>query len=83
MDQFAANLQKDVLSAVAAAAPAPSGNGSTAPTATAPKPLPRPVEPVNLVATAGVPVAKRALPILGTIVFLALIFRWRRRRKKR
>lgn len=80
MDQFAANLQKDVLSAEEPT-PAPSGNGSTA---SAPAPPPRqPAEPVNLVATAGMPVAKRALPILGTIVFLALVFRWRRKRKKR
>ena len=75
MDQFAANLQKDVLSG-GDPTPGASGNGSSAP------PPPRPAaEPVNLVATAGAPVAKRALPILGTIVFLALLFRWRRRRK--
>jgi uncharacterized protein len=77
MDQFAANLQKDVLSSEEAA-PAASGNGSTVST---PKPRP-PAEPVNLVATAGAPVAKRALPVVGTIVFLALLFRWRRRRRK-
>ena len=71
---FSPPLQKDVLSADE---PAPaSGNGSTAP------PPPRaPAEPVNLVATAGAPVAKRALPVLGTIVFLALLFRWRRKRR--
>lgn len=78
MDQFAANLQKDVLSSEESA-PTASGNGSTAPA-----PPPRPAaEPVNLMATAGAPVAKRVVPVLGTIVFLALLFRWRRRRKSR
>ena len=82
MDQFAANLQKDVLTAdEPAPAAAASGNGATAPTTTAPKPPPRPAEPVNFVSTVGAPVAKRALPVLGTIVFLALLFRWRRKRK--
>ena len=87
MDQFAANLQRDVLSSAAPAAgadgaAAPSaGNGSTSAASAAPPPPRPPAEPVNLVSTAGGPVAKRALPVLGTIVFLALVFRWRRRRK--
>ena len=81
MQQFADNLQKDVLSADDAPAATTSSNGHA--TAAAPSPPPRPAEPVNLMATAGAPVAKRALPILGTLVFLAVVFRWRRRRKSR
>jgi uncharacterized protein len=80
MQQFADNLQRDVLSADDAPAAA-SSNGHT--NAAAPAPPPRPAEPVNLMATAGAPVAKRALPIVGTLLFLALVFRWRRRRKSR
>ncbi len=77
MDQFAANLQKDVLSVDQPASPA-SGNGATA---TATPPPRQEAEHIDLLAHAGAPVAKRALPVLGTIVFLALVFRWRRRRK--
>jgi carbon monoxide dehydrogenase subunit G len=80
MQQFADNLQRDVLSADAAAAASSSSNGQSA--STTPPAPPRPAEPVNLMATAGAPIAKRALPVLGTVVFLALLFRWRRRRRK-
>ena len=86
MQQFADNLQRDVLAAdePAAATSADAGAGSTNGSAAPPPPPPRkPAEPVNLMATAGAPVAKRALPIVGTLVFLALVFRWRRKRKKR
>jgi carbon monoxide dehydrogenase subunit G len=80
MQQFADNLQRDVLSADEPPSGSSNGNGSTPRSIAAP---PRPAEPVNLVSTAGAPVAKRALPVLGTIVFLALLFRWRRKRKAR
>ena len=72
MQQFADNLQANVLTTE----PAAQGNGAT------PPPPPAPAAPVDLVATVGAPVAKRALPVLGTLVFLALVFRWRRRRRK-
>jgi carbon monoxide dehydrogenase subunit G len=78
MQQFADNLQKNVLSADDAAAV--TGNGKAA---AAPPPAAKPAEPVDLMATAGAPVAKRALPVLGTIVFLVLLFRWRRKRRSR
>jgi carbon monoxide dehydrogenase subunit G len=78
MQQFADNLQNDVLTAdEAPAAPAAPGAPTARPVTS------KPAEPVDLMATAGAPVAKRALPIIGTIVFLALVFRWRRRRKSR
>jgi carbon monoxide dehydrogenase subunit G len=84
MQQFADNLQRDVLSEPAAATPQETNgaNGATA-SATPPPPPRKPAEPVDLMATAGAPVAKRALPVLGTLVFLALVFRWRRKRKRK
>jgi carbon monoxide dehydrogenase subunit G len=77
MQQFADSLQTDVLAAGdgPVPTPAPNANGST------PSPVVKP--PVDLVATAGAPVAKRALPILGTLAFLFIVFRWRRRKKKK
>jgi carbon monoxide dehydrogenase subunit G len=73
MGQFVDCLEQDL-----AAAAAPT---TAAPVAATPSARPTPREPVDLVATAGAPVAKRAAPIVA-VVFLAY---WllRRRRKKR
>ena len=79
--QFVENLERDVLSAAdpssGAAAPssateAGAGNGSAPP---------RPeVQPVDLLATAGTPVAKRAAPLLAVVVIIGW-FVWRRVRR--
>ena len=86
MQQFADNLQRDVLTEdePAAATESNGSNGSTATSSapSSPPPPRKPAEPVNLMATAGAPVAKRALPVVGTVLFLALVFRWRRKRKR-
>jgi carbon monoxide dehydrogenase subunit G len=37
-------------------------------------------EPVDLMATAGAPIAKRVLPVVGALVALLLVVRWLRRR---
>ena len=78
LQQFADCLQADVLAGDQAEARSPNGSAAT----DTPAPPRPPAEPVDLLATAGAPVAKRALPVLATIVFLALVFRRRRRRAR-
>jgi carbon monoxide dehydrogenase subunit G len=72
MGQFVECLEKD-LAAVAA------------PTTEAPAVTPRPTaaEPVDLVATAGAPVAKRAAPLIAVVFLGYWLVRRRRKRKKR
>jgi carbon monoxide dehydrogenase subunit G len=82
MQQFADCLQADVLAGDPPAATTGSANGSAATDTPAAPAAPRaPAEPIDLLATAGAPTAKRALPVLATVIFLALVFRRRRRRR--
>jgi carbon monoxide dehydrogenase subunit G len=73
MGQFVEHLQQDLAS-----------SSTTDAAVASPKTVPAPpAEPVDLVATAGAPVAKRAAPVVA-IVFLAYwLLRRRRRRKKK
>jgi len=98
LGQFAESLERDVLSASAPASDssseAPSSNGD-APTeqhvADAP-PMAEPsgprkidspeARPVNLLDTAGAPVAKRVGPIIGVLVVVLWLLRRRRKSKK-
>jgi carbon monoxide dehydrogenase subunit G len=70
MGQFVDNLEKDLAAQSASNAEAPMP----------PRPAPA-AEPVNLVATAGAPVAKRTAPLVA-VVFLAYWLLRRRRRKR-
>lgn len=96
MDQFAEALDAEVRSggpgSADLSAPA-SGNGSSGPAATsAPTEAPvapggprtidsKPAQPIDLLGSAGSPVAKRVGPIVGVVV--VLLWLMRRRRKKR
>lgn len=94
MGQFAEALEADVLAgnapaeapaggAPAEAAPA-TGNGA-GPTADAPagprKIESKPAEPVDLLGTAGSPVAKRVGPIVGVLVVVLWLLRRRKKKK--
>jgi uncharacterized protein len=78
MSQFVDCLEQDL--AAAATSPAAAGPQSTA--APERQPLPRPAEPVDLVATAGAPVAKRAAPIIAVIFVTYWLLRRRGKRKR-
>ena len=94
MDQFVAALEADVLSgastpptataapspgAAVPSAPAAAANGSTS---TGPRKIDsKPAEPVNLLGTAGSPVAKRVGPILGVLVVVLWLLRRRKKKK--
>lgn len=90
MGQFAEALEADVLAGSAAPAEAPAGgapatgNGAT-PTADAPagprKIESKPAEPVDLLGTAGSPVAKRVGPIVGVLVVVLWLLRRRKKKK--
>ena len=89
--QFVENLERDVLTASEPSAPAPGSSTAGTPAATTPastngSPGPRRIEapevaPVDLLATAGSPVAKRALPA-AAIVGVLVVFLWRRARRR-
>ena len=93
LDQFVACLESDVLSggtpepvAAPPAETAESGNGD-APRVATPTPVPaqvrqiesRPVEAVDLLQTAGAPVAKRLVPAALAAVLVLLLLRRRRK----
>lgn len=74
---------KDELAHVAAedAAAVAAGSNGSAPAAPVKRLINSPeAEPVDLMAAAGAPVAKRVLPVVGGLVVLFLVFRWLRRR---
>jgi uncharacterized protein len=73
MGQFVDCLEKDL-------AAAPAAPTAAAPVTTA---LPSPAEPVDLVATAGAPVAKRAVPLFALAFLAYWLLRRRGRRKKK
>jgi carbon monoxide dehydrogenase subunit G len=66
---------------------ASAGAAAASPTAEAASPGVRritptePVEPVDLLEAGGASVAKRLVPVLGAVVLLLLLFRWRRHRR--
>jgi carbon monoxide dehydrogenase subunit G len=81
--QFVENLERDVLSTPAPTTPttpeppAASTNGATGPRRiNAPE-----AQPVDLLATAGSPVAKRLVPVL-VVAGIAVVFFWRRARRR-
>jgi len=84
LDQFVANLETTVLRpsmveppAASAEPPAPE---PTTPQPTTPQP-PAP-EPVDLLGTAGGPLAKRLLPLLGVAAVVVVLLGWWRRRRR-
>jgi uncharacterized protein len=84
LDQFVERLEADVLSGAtderpAADAPAPTSPNGHRGARTIES---RPAEPVDLLGTAGAPVAKRAAPLIA-VVFLAAWLLRRRRRARR
>lgn len=91
LDQFVANLERDVLSgtdgngSASSATPAASATGTTGtaatPVASAP---PREAEPIDLLATAGTPIAKRLVPLVAAVgLVVVVLWVWRRRRRSR
>jgi carbon monoxide dehydrogenase subunit G len=88
LDQFVANLESTVLVAdepAGAASTASAASGAPESAAAVP-PVPTvvpEVEPVDLLATAGAPVAKRVVSIAAIITSLALIIGLGRRRRRR
>lgn len=92
MGQFAEALEADVLAGSAAPAgapageaPAPATGNGAAPTAEVPagprKIESKPAEPVDLLGTAGSPVAKRVGPIVGVLVVVLWLLRRRKKKK--
>jgi carbon monoxide dehydrogenase subunit G len=75
MGQFADCLEKD-LAAQAESEP------DAAAVPAAPGPTPAPAQPVDLVATAGAPIAKRAAPLVAVVFLMYWLLRRRRRRKR-
>jgi uncharacterized protein len=71
MRQFVEHLQQDLAGSAAPASPA------------AREAAPSAAEPVDLVATAGAPVAKRAAPLVAVLFLTFWLLRRRRRRKKK
>jgi carbon monoxide dehydrogenase subunit G len=85
IQQFADCLSNDLASAGALQAAADveaRGDTPAASAGGAPRPAPAPAQPVNLVATAGAPVAKRAAPFVA-LVFLVYWLTRRRRKARR
>jgi uncharacterized protein len=78
MGQFVDCLEKDLAASMEPSIPASGDAPVTRRHAT----LPTPVEPVDLMATAGAPVAKRAAPLIA-VVFVAYWLLRRRTKKKR
>jgi len=82
MKQFVDCLEKDL--AASATPPPPDFRASTvdSPPSTHESPRMTAAEPVDLVATAGAPVAKRAAPLVAVIFLAYWLLRRRRKRKK-
>jgi carbon monoxide dehydrogenase subunit G len=78
LGEFVANLEREIAASAAPAGPSAAplagssagGSASLAPSAASAAPAPREAAPVDLLATAGVPVLKRALPL---VVVAALV----------
>jgi carbon monoxide dehydrogenase subunit G len=87
MDQFAECLEKDLLSATpdAPKAETQAAPPQAEPAATSgPRTIDsRPAQPVDLVSTAGAPMAKRAAPFIALVFLTFWLFRRRRRRARK
>ena len=89
LGQFAENLQRDVLTggpstdeAPTEAAPAAAEDADTPPTPGAVRKIDsKPAEPVDLLGTAGSPVAKRVGPVIGVLIVLLWLLRRRKKKK--
>jgi uncharacterized protein len=68
LDQFVANLERDVLSGSDATPAAPAAASSAPRTIDAPE-----AEPVDLLRTAGAPVAKRLVPVVAVAVVVIVV----------
>lgn len=75
MGQFVDCLEKDLAASMEPSVPASAGASASAPA--------RAAEPVDLVATAGVPVAKRAAPLVAVVFLAYWLLRRRSKRSKR
>ena len=85
--QFVACLESDVLAAgpapEAAPAPAESPVATPEPAPAGPRQVaPREVAPVDLLDTAGAPLARRLAPLFGTVMVVLWLLRRRRRRRR-
>jgi uncharacterized protein len=83
LDQFVERLEADVLSDTGGAdvADEPSPNGKAA--STGPRAVEsRPAEPVDLLGTAGAPVAKRVAPLVAVLFLAAWLLRRRHRARR-
>jgi hypothetical protein len=79
MKQFVDCLEQDLAAANASAAPT-----QVAPASSEPHARPQPAaQPVDLVSTAGAPVAKRAAPLIAVVFLTYWLLRRRSRKKKR
>ena len=78
MGQFVDCLEKDLAATMEPAIPEAAGAAATAPRAT-----PAAAEPVDLLATAGAPVAKRAAPLIAVVFLTYWLLRLRSKKKKR
>jgi carbon monoxide dehydrogenase subunit G len=76
LDQFVRALEADVL-AGAAPTPGPGAESGARPPAARPESTVEPVEPVDLVGTAGTSVLKRVGPVLALLVVVAWLVRRR------
>jgi carbon monoxide dehydrogenase subunit G len=74
MGQFVDCLEKDLAATMEPSIPSSAGT-TPAPSA--------PAEPVDLVATAGAPLAKRAAPLVAVIFLMVWLLRRRRKNKKK
>jgi hypothetical protein len=79
MKQFVDCLEQDLAAANASAAPTQAAPASSGPHA---RPQPA-AQPVDLVSTAGAPVAKRAAPLIAVVFLTYWLLRRRSRKKKR
>ncbi len=82
MNQFVDCLEKDLAASMETSSPAAAAADATAGTAAAAASPAPAAEPVDLVATAGAPIAKRTAPLVA-VLFLAYWLLRRRRRKKK
>jgi carbon monoxide dehydrogenase subunit G len=83
MDQFVKALEADVLSG---GAPVAEPEPEPAPAGESPGPrtiVSKPAEPVDLLGTAGSPVAKRVGPVVGVLVVVLWLLRRRKKKRQR
>jgi hypothetical protein len=83
LDQFVDSLEQDVLSGAAASTNGGSGAGANGATQSALRRIDSPdAAPVDLLETAGAPVARRLAPVVIAAIVVAVLVRRRRRRAR-